>query len=146
MSSPLTASLVRMALLLALAATGGCVTKVSQCNKLTDAVKRHTTALSTAIAKLGEIQSNPAVAEEFSATIAAAHADIAALEFEDERVGDFAKQYLELLGEADRVNQAMAAAAKATDRAGLDAAAEQAKGVVTLEESIVKGVNDYCQG
>lgn len=124
----------------------GCDARVAQCNKLVEGVKRHTAALSSAIEKLGEIQNNPAVSDEFSATITSAKTDIAGLELTDEKVAGFAKQYLELLAEADKVNLSMAAAAKANDREALDRAAAEAEKVVTMEKTIVGGVNEYCQG
>jgi hypothetical protein len=124
----------------------GCDARVAQCNKLVEGVKRHTAALSAAIEKLGEIQNNPAVSDEFSATITTAKADIGALELSDEKVAGFAKQYLELLAEADKVNLSMAAAAKANDRVALDRAAAEAEKVVTMEKTIVGAVNEYCQG
>jgi hypothetical protein len=128
------------------ASLGGCNAKVAECNRLIDAVKAHTSELSAAIEKLGEIQSNPAVADEFTRSIKAADSDIAALQFSDTTVAGFAKQYIDLLTEADRVNQSMAAAAKANDRDALDRAAGEAENVVKLEETIVRGVNEYCQG
>jgi hypothetical protein len=135
-----------VAVMLAAGGLAGCNAKVNECNRLIDAVKAHTAELSAAIEKLGEIQSNPAVADDFTKSIKAAESDIAALQFSDSSVAGFAKQYLDLLAEADRVNQSMAAAAKTNDREALDRAAGEAEKVVTLEESIVKGVNEYCQG
>lgn len=130
----------------ALLLAAGCDARVTQCNKLVDGVKRHTAALSTAIEKLGDIQNNPAVSDEFSATIKTAKDDIVALDLTDAQVAGFAKQYLELLAEADKVNVSMAAAAKANDREALDRAAAEAEKVVTMEKTIVGGVNEYCQG
>lgn len=126
--------------------THGCNTKVSQCNKLIDGVKAHTTELKAAIEKLAEIQSDPTVADAFSKTIKAASDDITALEFSDEQVAGFKKQYIDLLAEAEKVTQTMSVAAEANDREALDRAAAEAERVGTLEESIVKSVNEYCQG
>lgn len=143
---PAVAHRAALAVFFAGASLLGCNAKVAECNRLIDAVKAHTTELSAAIEKLGEIQNNPAVADDFTKSIKSADQDIAALSFTDETIAGFAKQYIELLAEADRVNQSMAAAAKSNDREALDRAAGEAEKVVTLEESIVKGVNEYCQG
>ncbi len=124
----------------------GCDNRVSQCNRLIDPVTRHTGALAASIGKLGEIQNDPSVTDGVIAAIEAAKNDIAALEFDDPKVAEFAKQYLVLLATADSVTRAMAAAAKANDGDALGRASTEADALVALEASIVDGVNAYCQG
>jgi len=123
----------------------GCDTKVNQCNKLIDVVNKHTTTLSTSIEKLADVQNNPKVADEFATTVKSATDDITALQFTDEKVAGFSKDYLELLGQADKVGKAMAEAAKSGNVESFNKANEEADKVVKLEDTIVKNVNDYCQ-
>jgi len=122
-----------------------CDTKVNQCNKLIDVVNKHTTTLSTSIEKLADVQTNPKVADEFAATVKAATDDINALQFTDEKVTGFSKDYLDLLGQADKVGKAMSEAAKTGNVESFNKANEEADKVVKLEDTIVKNVNDYCQ-
>lgn len=125
--------------------TAGCDTKVNQCNKLIDVVNKHTTTLSTSIEKLADVQNNPTVADEFATTVKSATDDISALQFSDEKVQGFSKDYLELLGQADKVGKAMAEAAKSGNVESFTKANEEADKVVKLEDAIVKNVNEYCQ-
>ena len=125
--------------------TAGCDTKVKQCNKLVDVVNKHTATLASSIEKLTEVQNNPAVADEFAATVKAARDDISVLQFSDEKVQAFSKDYLDLLDQADTVGKAMSEAAKSGDEASRTKSNEEAAKVVKLEETIVRSVNDYCQ-
>jgi hypothetical protein len=123
-----------------------CDTKVSQCNKLIDVVNKHTQALSTSIEKLAEVQNNPAVADEFAKVVKTANDEISGLEFKDEKVAGFAKEYLGLLAEADKVGKSMAEAAKTSNVDTLTKAVDEADKLVKLEDTIVNNVNGYCQG
>jgi hypothetical protein len=136
---------IALGIVLAGAPLLGCNPRVAECNRLVEAVRRHTGAIAAATEQLREIQSKPEVSDAFSATIKAANDELAMLELSDEKIAGFAKQYVEMLGEAEKVNQSMAAAASANDRVALDRAAAEAANVATLERNIVSGVNEYCQ-
>jgi hypothetical protein len=123
-----------------------CDSKISQCNKLIDAVNKHTQALSTSIEKLADVQTNPAVADDFAKVVKTANDEITALEFKDEKVSGFKKEYLNLLGEADKVGKSMADAAKTNNVDTLTKAVAEADGLVKMEDKIVNDVNGYCQG
>lgn len=125
---------------------GGCDTKVDQCNKLINVVNKHTTTLSSSIEKLQTVEENPAVADEFAASVKSANDDIAALAFSDEKVAGFAKDYLALLAEADKVGKSMAEATKTNSADAREKAMADADKIVKLEDSIVTNVNAYCQG
>src|SRR5205085_9836454 len=90
----------------------GCDSKISQCNRLIDVVNKHTQQLSSSIEKLADVQNNPQVADDFAKVVKTANDEISALQFTDEKIGGFAKDYLGLLTEADRVGKEMAEAAK----------------------------------
>jgi hypothetical protein len=68
------------------------------------------------------------------------------LEFKDEKVSGFAKDYLNLLAEADKVGKSMAEAAKTSNVDTLTKAVAEADKLVKLEDTIVSNVNGYCQG
>jgi RNA processing factor Prp31 len=126
-------------------AASGCDTKVSQCNRLIDTVNKHTQALSDAIGKLGDVDQKPEVAQEFATVVKTADEEISALEFKDEQIAGFAKEYRDLLTEADKVGKTIGDAANAKDLEQLDTAMESANKVVKMEDDIVGKVNTYCQ-
>jgi hypothetical protein len=132
-----------VAMFLSLAA---CDTKVSQCNKLIDVVNKHTTTLSSSIEKLADVQNNPTVADDFAKVVKTANDEIAALSFSDEKISGFAKDYQNLLAEADKVGKSMADAAKTANVDTLNKAVADADKLVKMEETIVNNVNGYCQG
>jgi len=123
-----------------------CDTKVSQCNRLVDAVNKHTQALTTSLEKLGDVQENPQVADDFAKVVKTANDEISALEFKDEKIAGFAKEYLNLLGEADKFGKSMAEAAKTSNADTLTKATEEGDKLMKLEDTIVNNVNGYCQG
>lgn len=129
--------------LLALLASG-CNAKAKQCNRFTDVVAEHKTAIAAAVEQLGNIRNDPGVSEAFSKQVASARERIGALDLSDEQVADYAKQYSDLLGEADQVNRDLAAAA-ASDRDAVERSAAAAAELAKREQAIIDSVNAYCQ-
>jgi hypothetical protein len=121
----------------------GCDTKVSQCNKLIEVVNKHTTPLAQSIAKLGEFDDDAKVADEFITVVETADSDIAGLEFKDETVAGFAKDYRDLMGEAKTLGTGLKEAGDDIQKRN-DVVSDADK-VVKMEDDIVQKVNTYCQ-
>jgi len=129
-----------LVLLLPLALVAGlvaCNTKASQCSRLIEAVNHHTEQLAEGIAELAELRTKPEVVGQFEQVVDAAHSEIAVLEFADETVARFAKDYLGLLTEAKALGTALGQAE--------DQGEAKAKHIADWEDQIVAAVNAYCE-
>jgi len=135
-------TLANTLLLFALMVTG-CTSKVSQCNRLIDAINLHATDLANAIESLAEIDTKPEVAAEFASVIENAQSSIEKLEVRDERVATFAVEYGALLAEAKTLGTSLQGAR--SDDQKREAVIASAAKVVAMEEAIVASVNAYCQ-
>ncbi len=124
----------------------GCSTKVNQCNELVAAIKRHTGPIGAEVEHLGQVESDPALADGFSRVIAAARDDIAALRFDDTELAALTQRYLGLLDELDGWSRGLAQAVRHGDVEALGTAKASAAGVVEKERTIVGEINAYCQG
>lgn len=136
----ITASVLVLASGLGLA---GC-DKVSQCNKLINTINSHTPKLAAATERFGEVQTNPAVADEYEKVVQAALDEISGLELDDEKVVGFAERYKELLGRAKEIGPAMKTAR--TDPQKLQEVVANADDVQATEDKLVSEVNAYCGG
>ena len=128
---------------LAIVGICACDTKVSQCNKLIEIVNKHTTPLAQSIGKLNEFDDNPAVADDFITVVDTADAEIEALDFKDESVAAFAKDYRDLMTEARKLGTGLKEAGD--DIPKRNDVVSSADAVVKLEDDIVQRVNTYCQ-
>jgi hypothetical protein len=133
-----------IAALAAFSTSTGCNSKAKECNRFTDEVAAHKTEIAAAVEQLGNIRSDASVTDAFSKQIASARERIGALDLADEQIAGYAKQWFDLLGEADQVNRDLAAAA-ATDREAIQRTAAAAADLAKREQAIIDAVNAYCQ-
>lgn len=118
--------------------------KVQQCNKLINTINEHTPKLAAATEKFGEVQTNPAVADDYEKVVQAASDAISGLELDDEKVVGFAGRYKELLDRAKALGPAMKNAR--TDPEQLQKVVADADDVKVTEDKLVQEVNAYCGG
>jgi hypothetical protein len=118
--------------------------KVQQCNKLINSINSHTPKLTAANEKLGEVQTNPSVADDYEKAVQAAADEISALDLDDEKVVGFAAQYKELLDRAKKLGPAMKNAR--TDPQQLRDVIAERDDVKKTEDALVAEVNTYCGG
>lgn len=118
--------------------------KVQQCNKLINTINGHTPKLTAATEKFGEIEKNPAVIDEYEATVEAAIKDVKGLDLGDEKVAGFAKRYEALLTDAKAIGPTMKEAG--TDPERLQAVVAKADETRKTEAALVEEVNAYCGG
>lgn len=121
----------------------GCDSKVEQCRRLVDVANKHVDALTHTIEELGTLEDAPAVAARFETAIAATDADLAALEWSDPKVAEFAVAYRELLAELEQLRRAFLAVGH--DEAERREYIETLERVTKLEGAVVQNVNGYCQ-
>lgn len=136
--------MLRVSFVIAALLASGCNAKAKECNRFTDVVAEHKAAIAAAVEQLGNIRNDPSVSDAFSKQVASARERIGALDLDDEQVAGYAKQYSDLLGEADQVNRDLAAAA-ANDRGAVETSAAAATELAKREQSIIDSVNAYCQ-
>lgn len=127
-------------------AASSCATKTSECSKLVEVTQTHNPQLSTAMERLSTAQSNPKVLDEFAVVVRTASEDVAQLAFEDSQVAGFAKEYLQLLADADQFARTLGDATRGNDTAAMDRAQAEGDQVAATEADIVARVNAYCQG
>ena len=118
--------------------------KVQQCNKLINTINAHTPKLAAATEKFGEVQTNPAVADEYEKAVQAASDEIAGLDLSDEKVVGFAGRYKELLDRAKELGPAVKSAR--TDPEALQKVVASGDEVRQTEDKLVAEVNAYCGG
>lgn len=116
--------------------------KVSQCNELIATIGAHAPKMVAATENLGEIDTNPEVADAYEAAIDAATKDMQAKSFKDEKVAEFATQYTALLQSAKPLSAAMKAASH--NPAQKQAAVATADQLKKAETTLVDSVNTYC--
>jgi hypothetical protein len=136
----ITVSVLALAFGLGLA---GC-DKVQQCNKLINTINEHTPKLSAATEKFGEMQTNPAVADDYEKVVQAAADAVSGLELDDEKVVGFAGRYKELLDRAKQLGPALKNAR--TDPEQMQKVRADADDVRATEDALVGEVNAYCGG
>lgn len=124
----------------------GCDDRVSQCNQLVERLNPHTEALIRGVEALATIESDPAAVDRLIEIIDATDDDLAVLQLQDERLAGFALRYRRQLADARKAAQAMRAAVKQQDAAGLNTAAKQADAFLEAQAAILTELNAHCGG
>lgn len=121
---------------------GACDTKVSQCNRLTDTVNRHTQQLKTSLEALASDDATTATGAHYQDTLASAREEIRGLTFSDAQLQTYADRYLELLDEANHLGTLLLD--EQADETQRTKTMNSAKQLVKLEAGLVNDVNEYC--
>ncbi len=129
---------------LALALGGGCDRRVSQCNRLIDAINEEQPKLARAVRQGPGQEATPEALENFAKALDTMITKIKAIPLKDDKVVGYRDAYANLA-------EGIAAAARKTaasfeDHDEAKKAAAELNSYREPEKTLVKQINDYCAG